>query len=307
MDMTQHHLQGKHIAILGAGWLGIRLAEQALRHGMHVSTLTRNQVTTEKLRDLGVHHPLTAQLHEATWHGQLPREQDFVVNCVSSAGGGIEGYRLSYMEGNRSVLAWAGSNHPATFIYTGSTSVYPQVDGQLVDETASTEGASESGQVLLEAEGLIRGNSPFARSIIFRLGGLYGPGRHYILDQLREEVKELPGSGDSLLNLLHLDDACSAIWATLSQGGNTDREAVELFNVTDGNPSTKADIVEWLAGQLGRPAPFFNPNSQSGRSPIRRSKGKAPNRRIDNRKIRVECGWSPAHPTHRDGYRNLLS
>ena len=304
--MTQHHLQGKRIAILGAGWLGTHLAGQAINHGMHVSTLTRNPATSEKLYDLGVHQPITAQLHEATWHNKLLREQDFVVNCVSSAGGGIKGYRLSYLEGNRSILAWAGSKHPASFVYTGSTSVYPQVDGQIVDETTSTEGASESGQVLLETERLIRENSLFARNTILRLGGLYGPGRHYLLDRLKEGVKEIPGSGDSLLNLLHLDDACSAIWATLSQDGNDSREPVEIFNVTDGNPSTKANIVEWLAEQLGCPTPLFNPNAQSGRSLIRNSKGKAPNRRIDNRKIRIECGWAPTHLTHRDGYRDLL-
>ncbi len=311
MQSTQHQFKGRFITILGAGYLGTRLAGHAIALGMHVSTVTRNPEKSAGLKSIGVRNPITAQLHETGWHDQLPVEQDFVVNCVSSAGGGIDGYRISYLEGNRSIQQWAGKDHPGTFLYTGSTSVFPQTDGSLVNEDSSTEGAPESGRVLLEAENLIRRNSPFAQSYILRLGGLYGPGRHYLLDLLRKGCEELPGRGDFLINLLHIDDACSAIWAALGAkiqtGENTDRANVEIFNVTDGNPATKAEIVEWIAEQVGGPPPRFNPDAQGHRNPLRRKDGHLPNRHVDNHKIRETLDWIPAYPTYRDGYQDLLA
>ena len=310
MDPTQHHFQGRRIAILGAGWLGRRIAEQAIQYGMEVSTLTRNAKTTAALRNIGVHNPVIAQLHSNLWHEQLSRDQDFVVNCVSSAGNDLEGYRQSYVDGNQSILEWAGGDHPANFAYTSSTSVFPQTDGESVDETSTSAEVSKSGQSLLEAEDLLRRQSPFACTTILRLSGLYGPGRHYLLNLIREGCEELPGPGDFLLNLLHIEDACSAVWAALGMiketGGQGGRGKVETYNVTDGNPATKAEIVEWLASQLGRPRPRFNPEANPRRSPIRRPGDKVPNRRIDNRKIRDALGWEPSFPCYRDGYADPL-
>ena len=157
--------------------------------------------------------PLTAKIQEDSWHSQLDLRQDYVVNCVSAGGGGLEGYRTSYLEGMKSILKWAGLEHSANFVYTGSTSVYPQTDGQTVDEKSSTEGTSESGSILLETEELLMEYSPFKNAAILRLGGLYGPNRHYLLNMLREGITEIPGRGDLQLNLLHLEDAASAVFA----------------------------------------------------------------------------------------------
>ena len=301
MNPRQHQFRGSRIAILGAGWLGRRIAEHALGLGMEVSTLTRNPQASDKLAALGVQHTLTAQLHEDTWHDQLDRDQHYVVNCVSAGGGGLEGYHQSYLGGNQSILRWAGPEHPARFAYTGSTSVYPQTDGQSVDESSPTHGTSESGAILLEAEALLLEHAPFAQTTVLRLGGLYGPGRHYLLDLLRADATEIPGRGDLLLNLLHLDDAASAVFAALQES-----TGVETYNVTDGSPVQKETLVGWLAGQLGRPPPLFNPKAQPRRSAIRRVSGAIPNRTVNISKIRAALGWTPQFPDFRAGYRDLL-
>ena len=302
MPTTQSQFENKKIAILGAGWLGGEVAKEAVDMGMEATTLTRNPETSERLAAMGVQHPVTAQIEDTSWHGQISPQQDFVVNCVSSAGNGLEGYRQSYILGNQSVLDWAGVSHPARFIYTGSTSVYSQTDGSTVDESSPTPDPSPAGAILLEAESLLYENSPFAYTATLRLGGLYGPGRHYLLNLLREGATELPGRGDLLLNLLHLEDAVSAVFAVLA---NQDAP-FGLYNATDGNPSMKSEIVNWLSNQLGRPAPTFNPDATPARSPIRQSRGTIPNRIVSNKKLREELGWKPKYRNFKAGYERLL-
>jgi nucleoside-diphosphate-sugar epimerase len=302
MPPTQPQFKNKRIAIFGAGWLGTEIAKEALRMGMEVTTLTRNPETSARLRDFGVKNPLAAKLTASEWHGEVPREQDFVVNCVSSSGNGLEGYRESYVLGNRSILEWAGKTHLASFVYTGSTSVYTQTDGSTVDESSPTPDPSPSGAILLEAEALLEGHSPFRSTNVLRLGGLYGPGRHYLLNQLREGSGELAGRGDLLLNLLHLEDAVSAVFAALANG----LEGFQKFNATDGNPSTKQEIVSWMAGKLGMPTPTFNPDATTARSPIRQSRGTIPSRIVSNKKLREELRWEPKYPSFREGYEALL-
>ena len=301
MNLNQHQFNGRCIAILGTGWLGQHIARQALGMGMEVSTLTRNPETSAVLKGMGVQHAITAQIQDNTWHRQLNREQDYVVNCVSAGGRGLEGYRQSYLEGNRSILEWAGPEHPARFAYTSSTSVYPQTDGRSVDESSPTGNASEAGKILLEAESLVLEHTSFAQATVLRLAGLYGPDRHYLLNLLRDGATEFPGRGDLLLNLLRLEDAASAVFAALQ-----DSAGRETYNVTDGSPVEKQTLVNWLANQLDRPPPEFNPDKQPTRSPIRRTSGSIPSRRIDTSKIRDALGWKPAFPDFRTGYKDLV-
>lgn len=303
MNQTQSHFHNKKIVVFGAGWLGTSIVQNALELDMEVTTLTRNPERSLELNKLGVHTTITAQLHETNWHDQITPDQDYIVNCVSSAGNGLEGYRTSYLDGNTSILQWAGTQaHPAKFVYTGSTSVYSQSDGSTVHEDSPTPEPSEAGQILLQAENLLQTQSPFSQTHILRLGGLYGPNRHYLLNLLRKGATELPGRGDLLLNLLHLEDATSAIFASLQ----ANLPACHLFNVTDGNPATKADIVHWLAQQLDIPTPTFNPDITPSRSPIRQSGGKVPNRIISNQKICSVLGLNPKYPNFQHGYKALI-
>jgi len=84
----------------------------------------------------------------------------------------------------QSILGWAGRSAEGTFVYTSSTSVYPQTGGMVVDETAPTEGAGANGRILLEASLAPKSGPGVRRWFILRLAGIYGPGRHHLLDQI---------------------------------------------------------------------------------------------------------------------------
>jgi nucleoside-diphosphate-sugar epimerase len=293
-------LHGKRLVILGCGYVGTAVACEALRAGLRVEALTRNPGRAEELAALGV-PTVVDDLAADTWHGRLAPGADLVLNCVSSGDGGLDGYRRSYVEGMRSILTWAHRDPVGTVVYTSSTSVYPQDGGVVVDEEAPTEGADETGRILLEAEELLRrGSSACGRWFILRLAGIYGPGRHHLLDQVRAGTAEIAGSGAQHLNLAHRDDICAAVFAAFTTPASLPGG---IFNVADDAPAPKAEVVRWLAEQLGRPAPRFT----GGAGSARRGFAAPPDRLISNAKFKAQLGWQPRYPSFREGYAALLS
>ena len=267
---------------------------------MRVGALTRNEQKAQVLRDLGVAEVVLADLDDHGWHGIISDSYESVVNCVSSAGGGIEGYRKSYVNGQASILKWSSGQPIRRFVYTSSTSVYPQDRGVEVDETADTSAAPPTGKVIVESEQLIADAESFLHNwYVLRLAGIYGPGRHYLLDLLRDGVEVIPGSGDYTLNVIHLQDIVSAICAALSVSAPSG-----IYNIADDQPSSKTEMVQWLAQALGIDAPGFDPAKVSPR--LARRGGRMPDRKILNGKAKHLLHWSPQYTSFRDGYRALI-
>lgn len=296
LSKTQRFFGGRSLIVAGAGYVGGELARRAVELGMQVTALTRNAAQSAALRAAGI-KVVTADLAGEEWHREIRPVVDFVVNCVSSGGGGLAGYRHSYVAGMQSLLRWAAGGRIGTVLYTSSTSVYPQGDGAEIDETMPVGADNERATLLVETEELLRNSQVAERWFILRVAGIYGPGRHHLLDQLRAgEV--LPGTGSHRLNLAHRDDICAAIFAAFA--GGTDSKG-EVFNVADDAPATKQEVASWLAAQLGRPEPRFDPAVGS----VRRAT--VPDRVILNRKLKQMTDWSPAYPDFRAGYRAILA
>jgi nucleoside-diphosphate-sugar epimerase len=300
------NLSGKRLVVFGCGYVGAALAARATQAGVRVTALTRNEATAHALRAQGI-EVVVANLADSDWHQRIPAGPEYAVNCVSSGGAGLAGYRRSYVDGMRAIVDWARGAPVGTFVYTSSTSVYPQgkatepttsVEIPRVNESAPTEGARETGQVLLEAERLLRSAPAWRRYFILRLAGIYGPGRHHLLDAVREGTEEISGRGEHRLNLAHRDDIVAAIWAALLAPASVKDE---IFNVADDEPATKAELMGWLAARLGRPAPRFSGVGHSAR------RAETPNRIIDNSKLKAMLGWVPVYRSFRDGYEKILS
>ena len=185
-------------------------------------------------------------------------------------------------------------------LYTSSTSVYPQGGGAVVEEIAAADGATANGKVIRESEILLEKVSAAAcrRWFVLRLAGIYGPGRHHLLNQLREGVTELGGSGAHRLNLVHRDDIVSAVLACLTA---PDGIGSQVFNVADTAPAAREEVVRWLAGQLRRPMPVFDgvPGTRRGGEPM-------PDRIIASGKIQRVLGWRPQYADYKSGFGAIL-
>lgn len=281
-----------HVVVLGAGYVGAEVVQQGLAKGMRVTALTRNAEKARALAEAGA-DVVIGDLAGDAWHARLGDGADYVLNCVSSGGGGPEAYRHSYVGGMKSVLAWAAKVPVGTIVYTGSTSVYPQGGGVRVNEMASVDETRAAGSPLVEAEDLLLAWTG-GRKCVLRLAGIYGPGRHYLLDQLRDGSGEVAGNGEYRLNLIHRDDIAAAVWAAFAG------KAEGVFNVADDGAAPKVEITAWLAMKLGVARPRFTGEPATGRRRV------TPDRVIANDKIKRELGWAPGYPSFREGYAAIL-
>ena len=151
------------VIIFGCGYLGTALAKHLLNQGVKVGALTRNAEKAADLRKIGAElrtsydqaaiEVIEGDLDLDDWHERVERRYESVVNCVSSAGGGLAGYQKSYVDGQRSILEWAKSQSIRSYVYTSSTSVYPQDDGLLIDESADIDEAI-TGAMQMKPSGL---------------------------------------------------------------------------------------------------------------------------------------------------------
>jgi nucleoside-diphosphate-sugar epimerase len=283
--------------VFGCGYVGTAVAREAMTRGYRVIALTRNPAKAIALKEYGI-TTVVDDLASDHWHAAIRGPARYVLNAVSSGGGGVEGYRHSYLAGMNSIVRWAQSAGPiGTMLYTSSTSVYPQGDGAIVDESAPTEGTTERGAILCETERMLTDSrGVFERWFVLRLAGIYGPNRHHLLEQVR--MGEVAGLGEHRLNLIYRDDIVRAIWCCFDA---PPKVANQVFNVADDSPTPKRDVVAWLAEGLGCPEPRFTGEPAGGRRAV------TPDRVIANGKIRAMLGWRPAFRDFRAGYSALLS
>lgn len=304
----------KHLVILGCGYIGSAVAREALTRGYRVTAVTRNISHAAELRRLGA-AVVVSDLAGKEWHEQVRSSADLILNTVSSGGGDLAAYRHSYVEGMQSIVQWAVRHGGAEVgVYTSSTSVYPQGGGVVVTEDSPTDPAGERAQVLLEAEAVLMrgavaaapgtgataeagsGRRGYARAVVLRLAGIYGPGRHHLLDQVKAGV--VSGRGNHRLNLVHRDDVCGAIWAAFAYGLNGPDA---IFNLADDEPAEKSVVTAWLATRLGVPPPTFTGEPAGPRRRL------TPDRIISNARFKTATGWTPRFANYQRGYENILS
>ncbi len=276
------------ILIIGCGYVGLPLASRLVTAGHEVIGLRRSIVGEGELRTRGI-QPLIADITRPESLEKTSSRFDLVVNLVSSTRGSVDDYRSVYLEGTRNALRWLGNHPPTKYIYTSSTSVYGQNDGNWVTEENSTDPVSPTSRVLAETEGeLLRAHREVGfPAIVLRVAGIYGPGRGHLFKQyVRGEAAMRP---ETYINMVHVDDVTGAIIHLLKHG-----EAGEIYNVVDDEPVTQRVFFEWLSEQLGRPLPPIAPADSI------RKRG-VTNKRVSNRKLR-KTGFDPIYPTFRKGY-----
>jgi len=272
------------IAILGCGYVGAEFARQAKAAGHDILGVVRSEASRDKLRGEGI----TAEafdLHAGDW-ALLPKQFDAVVYAASTGGGGPEAYALAYDVGVKRALVWARAVGAQAFVFTSSTGVYRQDDGRIVDEESVVGGAPTADAILGGERAVL--SSGFAKGRVLRFGGLYGPGRHHMVDQLRRGDHVIGGRVDHYINYLHRDDAASSVLAAVIAGP----AGARVYNVGDGHPVTKEALARWIAERLGQSAPVFDPSAPAG---PRVAKGgrTQPSRIVATGRIRSELGWKP--------------
>ena len=275
------------MVIAGCGFLGEAAAFLFADSGARVLGLCATKETSARLAG----GPFEVRATDITGSlSDIPpqwKTPDLLIHCASSGRGGVADYRAVYRDGLSNLLEFFA---PRRVIFTGSTSVYAQENGEWVDEKSPATPSLETGRILLEAEELALS----AGGVVARLAGIYGPGRSVYLRKFLEGSAVLEAGGFRWINQIHRDDAARAL---IFLANPAVRPGV--YNVCDGSPVTQRDIYGWVADFLDRPPPPEGPRP----SPCKRG---WTSKRVRNAKLRSK-GWSPLFASFRHALPSLMN
>jgi nucleoside-diphosphate-sugar epimerase len=272
------------VLVAGCGYVGIALGEHLAAEGCEVFGLRRRaEVLPAAIR------PLAADLGDPATLRALPVGLEVVFYTAAAERGDEAAYRRAYVEGLRNLLAALGvQTGLRRFFFASSSAVYAQAAGEWVDEDSETAPTEFRGRILLAGEALARaGPCP---ATVLRLGGIYGPGRTRLLDEVRAgRARFVPGR---FTNRIHRDDAAAAL-AHLARLP----VAQDVYLGVDCDPAEERVVYAWLAERLGAPPPRAAEAAPSGR--------RAGSKRCRNARL-LAAGYRFRHPTFREGYAALL-
>ena len=282
------------ILIIGCGYVGLPLGKLAVAKGHEVFGVNRSGQRHAELSAAGI-KPLQADITEPQQLQLLPSGFDAAFSLVSSSRGGVEEYRNIFLKGSEEVTRWLRETSPALkkFVFASSSSVYGQTDGSAVKESSPTEPASDTAQILREAEKFLfeQHRAHGFPAIIARIAGIYGPGRGHLFQQYLKNEARLYGTGDRLLNMIHLEDVAGALWAAQQNG-----RAGEIYNLVDDEPVAEIHFFRWLSETIGKNMPPFSSDSAPPGKRARTQK------KVQNRRLKMELGYAFRYPTFRQGY-----
>ncbi|MEY2564247.1 MAG: hypothetical protein QOH88_2440 [Verrucomicrobiota bacterium] len=266
------------ILIAGCGYVGEAAADLFHAHGWKVEGWTASQESARNLAEKP--YPVRAMdIADAAACSAAGGEFNVLLQCASSGGGDADKYRRVYFYGAENLVR---AFPTASLLFTSSTSVYAQKDGEIVDETSPANPSHEKGQILRRTEDLV-----FAHGgIVARLGGIYGPARSFLLRKFLAGEAVLDPLDVHFINQAHRDDIVSALFLLAQKRAEL---RGEIYNVVDNQPVLLREVYEWLSAHLGRPLP------PTAKAPAVRKRGDS-NKRVSNEKLRA-LGWEPRYPT----------
>ncbi|MEF8806720.1 SDR family oxidoreductase [Natronomonas sp.] len=284
------------VGILGCGYVGLALARQ-LADDHEVVGVRRSEAGLAAVEETGA-EAVQADVTDAGALDAVP-DVDALVFAASSGGRDAEAARRVYVEGLRTAIEEFGArdDSPDRLVYTSSTGVYGDHDGDWVDEETPLEPTTKKTTVLAEAERIAREEAPEhgIDGAVARFAGLYGPDRYRLERYLEGPVTE------GYLNMIHRADAAGVVRFMLTE---TD---AELLLAVDDEPVDKWAFADWLADECGVERPpkrtkaerLDDDLSEAARRRILTSK------RCSNDRLR-ELGYEFEYPTYRAGYRDAI-
>ncbi len=283
-----------HVFIAGCGDIGRRVALEYLAEGAKVTALLRSPEKGSELETLGLRTVIADLDDPATLTG-LPLAGAILFYFAPPPGGGhLEPRVQNFCE------AMAPGNQPSRVIYMSTSGVYGDCGELTVTEDTPAIPQTARGKRRLHGEALFRewGKERNIPVVILRVTGIYGPGRLPV-SQLTGGQPVLDEGIANLTNRIHADDLVEVCRAAARQG-----EGGEIYNVSDGHPTTMTDYFNAAADFLGLPRPrqVSWEEAREVMSPLMLSYV-AESRRMDNRKMREKLGITLRYPTLAQGIK----
>ena len=279
----------------GLGYSAQALASRLQAKGWEIAGTVRDPATLERLRQCGYAMARFANASDRdTVAGLLPGTTHLLHSIPPVVGNDPVLALFRDQLAALSSLRWVG--------YLSTVGVYGGSDGAWVDETMAPEprNARTEARVVAEEEWLEFGREAGCSVQVFRLAGIYGPGRS-AFDKLRDGTARRIIKQGQVFNRIHVDDIASTLEASIAlprQGA--------LYNVADNHPAPPDEVIAYAAELAGLPLPPAIPFEDADLTPMARSFYEG-NRRIANELIKSELGVILRYPTYRDGLAAILA
>ena len=191
-------------------------------------------------------------------------------------------------------LSWIG--------YLSTIGVYGDWQGAWIDEATPPRPQSPRSIQRLEAENawLTFGARTGKRVQVFRLPGIYGPGRSAIDNVRAGKARRIVKPGQ-VFNRIHVFDIATALMAAMSKAGHH-----TIYNLTDDEPAPNQDVVQHAAELLGAPVPPDEPFETAGLG-LMAGSFYSESKRVRNTRMKDDLGVTLAFPTYREGLRQIAS
>jgi nucleoside-diphosphate-sugar epimerase len=273
----------RHILILGCGFVGTAFGVAMQGKGAQVSATCRSRARAEALAGFGF-APIvfdgtaTAELSDAT------RAADVILASIPPHDQGDPAYLACQDALSAAVTRWIG--------YLSTTGVYGDRAGgwAFEDDAPSPLSVEAKRRVLAEQQWR---SLPHAAHV-FRLPGIYGPGRS-ALDQVRAGTARRIDKPGQVFSRAHREDIVSALMASLARPNHG-----RIYNVCDDLPCDSGRPIAFACQLLGVPPPPLTPFEDAGLSDMGR-RFYSECKRVSNARIKSELGWRPHFPTYVEG------
>ncbi len=286
-------MTGSHLFCFGFGYSALALARRLMASGWVVTGTCRSAEKAAALREAGFSATLFDREQPVD-----PTALDGVTHLLVSVPPDATGDPVLSRHGNDIAalpgLSWLG--------YLSTTGVYGDRAGGWVDETARLLPTGERGRRRVAGEqgwlGLWHDQGVPVH--VFRLAGIYGPGRS-AFDALRAGTAKRIDKSGQVFSRIHVEDLATVLAASIGQP-----RPGAVYNVCDDDPAPPEAVVAHAATLLGMSPPPLVPFETAGLSPMARS-FYDDNKRVSNRLIKTELGVSLRYPDFRAGLAAILA
>ena len=276
------------LLIFGFGYTAKFICKKLLKKNWQVYCTTRSSEKIKEIKDLKA---IPVFFNDEEKIKNVLSEDNYILTTAppeNSKDPVVENYG-HLLKKNSERVKWAG--------YLSTTSVYGDKKGEWVTEDTELEPNLERSisRVAAENSWIKLGENLLIKTVIFRLAGIYGPGRSLVDRLMKDEDVYIVDKPAHLFNRIHVDDIVGAIEMAISS-----KSEAKIFNLSDDLPAKQLDVAKFAANLLKRKSPQTVSLESDLVSEMARSFYKE-EKKVSNTRLKDELGYKLVFPSFKEG------
>jgi nucleoside-diphosphate-sugar epimerase len=289
-SLAMNRLAMNHLATIGFGYTAQAVAKQLDMKEWRVTGSSRTETTAMANRAQGYEGlVLTSDTPVTALVEALSSVTHILISAAPTTDGDPIIGRLTKARAKLPKLSWIG--------YLSTVGVYGNHDGGWVDEDTRPKPSSRRGKLRLKAESdwhSFEGKHGIAVQV-FRLPGIYGPGRN-AFERLQAGMARRINKPGQVFNRMHVDDIAGALLAAMRGSGRD----CAVFNLVDDLPAAPQDVIAFAAERMGVTPPLEVAYEAADMTDMARSFS-GESKRVSNKRMKEMLDYEPMYPTYREG------